>query len=478
MSKILILWGTIQAAIFGAGFFLQKNNGDLRTLNKIGLSVLISRGAGMCLAIIPVFMVLPMCKKSMSFIGRCNRYIFQYLLSFHKITSITLVFFALIHSASHFVNFYIIEQSKILKTTMFNIHYKTVAGITGNVMMISIFFISCFSIKYFIKNNYNLFAITHNFYVLFFIAYIFHGTGCFVKGVSGICYPYYSGSIIIVPVLLFISEKTYRIFLGSRPIKKIEILKEGVKLEIERTFRYLPGEYVFVNFPEINKLEWHPITISSCMSLNPENIELCIKSVGDWSSKVKSLCHSKDIVNIKIDGPYLSPCSRHVDYDNVIFIISGLGITPFISIIKDFAMKYAACENSSVFKKKMSIYWVSKSRDDLEWFEEIFADVAETVPDNILNINLYITESIDDPEVIKDISLGRMETYDTINKGIYMNYSRPNFNKILSGYSSKRSNITVGTFICGNSSITKSAIEAVKKYSNKNVSFEPNVEIF
>jgi NADPH oxidase len=471
-----ITLSVIQICVFCFGTITQINNDDLRVLNKIKISVYISRGAGLCLSILPSIIILPMCKKTMSFLSKYYRKLPGYLLDIHRSAAFLLLIFSYAHSISHYINFFTIEQNKIINSTMVTLHYHTIAGISGHFLVLSMILLYFFSKNSRISQQYTLFSIIHQVsYSIFCIAFIFHGLGCFVKGVSGTCYPYYSSLLIALPLMILFIEKIILLFIKSSKVKSMQSMYSGKIIILRKTFDYEPGQYVLVCIEEAGKNEWHPISISSCISLTPDNLELCIKENGDWSSIVRSL----NIATVKIQGPFYSPCCRHIDYENVIFIASGIGITSFIAIIKDFSVKYISSINPNVFKKKMDVYWVSRKRDDKEWFESIFSDILSTIPSNVININIYITEPVIDPEIVKEIHYGNNPNFDNIlNTNTGINYNRPNFDKILSEYSTKYTNCLAGVFVCGNDSIIESVDKAAKKYSNKNVKFDTIHEVF
>jgi NADPH oxidase 1 len=483
-------WIALQTAVFSFGLVSQYLNQDLRVLNQIGASVLLSRGAGLCLAVTNFFVILPMCKKSMSLLSTYFTKLPEILQKLHITAVYTIVFFSIIHSVSHYINFYVIDQNKIINSTMITIHYYTIAGITGHIMVCSLIVITVFSTSELLKRNYDAFITIHTFYLIYLGASIAHGLGCFVKGVSGVCYPYYSSVFTGIPLAMFLYERIYRmVAVPEVSTTSVQLYKDGVKLEIKRTFKYLPGQYLYVNFPQIDKIHWHPITISTCELLSPEVIGLCIKDVGDWSSKVREFCNNQgDVtdpsggsfqIKLKVDGPYFSPCNRHIEFDNIIFVCSGIGITPFLSIIKDFAMKYMTTEHMFIFNKKIDIYWVSRNRDDIIWFEEIFSDLAYIIPSSNLNIKVYITDPVTDIEQVRDLSLGRNPKFDNLSDSkVLINYMRPDLAKEFLNYSTSVRDAKVGVFVCANEGLTDEVIKNCKKFSNKNVNFEYIVENF
>lgn len=470
----ILLWSALQITVFVIGFAMQRANTDLALLNKIGSSVLISRGAGLCLAFMPFFLILSVCKKTIRFLVRRQVRLFSFFDSLHVISGVSTVILGIIHSVSHYINFYVIERDRILQGTAFQIHTRTIAGITGNIMICCVLVITFLSSRYFVKFNYETFTLSHKLYYVVFLAYLLHGTGCFVKGGSGQCYPYYSNLVLLIPLSLFLYEKIFRIFISRSEVVNLVLLQDGVQLKIKKKFEYFPGEYVMVNFPSVNR-QYHPITISSCPKLEEEHIELSIKDCGDWSKKVLEYCKTSKEIVIKVDGPYVSPCCQYTQFETCIFVVSGIGITPFISIIKNFAISYLQGRTN----KKMIIYWVCRDRTDIRWFEDIFSDLCDSIPESVLSIFIHITRPVEDPEIIRKISQGNFPAYDNVGTGFTrFRYSRPDFDKVFLDYTSTFSTSRTGVFVCGNDSLKASVSAAIKKYSRKNSELVQVVENF
>ena len=195
----------LQSSFFVLGFFLQKNNTQLQALNNLGYSVYLSRGAGLTLATIPGMIVFPVCRHTLTYLKNKSKIFRRYFpedtIDMHIFISYTLLFWSLIHLVNHYLNFYNAIQIGI---TDRNLHYTIVAGVTGHLMFISLFFIFSFSVYYFRKKFYELFFYFHHFFILFFMAFFIHGIGCFVRTNTGKCVPYYS-SAVFSPFLLGVS---------------------------------------------------------------------------------------------------------------------------------------------------------------------------------------------------------------------------------------------------------------------------------
>jgi NADPH oxidase len=128
-------------------------------------------------------------------------------------------------------------------------------------------------------------------------------------------------------------------------------------------FKYVPGQWVFFQMPEVSRFQWHPFTISSA----PDDpyISIHVRQVGDFTRAVGTrlgatpqlmatlnkpsdlkaddcgefhditTIKSRDLPIVRIDGPYGSPAQDVFQCEVAILIGAGIGVTPFSSILKN-----------------------------------------------------------------------------------------------------------------------------------------------
>ena len=144
---------------------------------------------------------------------------------------------------------------------------------------------------------------------------------------------------------------------------------------------YRPGQYFFVNIPEITMNEWHPFTASAVLD---DDIVFYIKRMKKsklsasrvpWTHRLALLMEeSSKYPAIRLSGPF-----GHTDfelYETVIFFAGGIGITPMIASFTMFLRD--ALEKKGRFPnvKCVVLVWMSPASSDFKIFEEVFNLVA------------------------------------------------------------------------------------------------------
>lgn len=461
---------------------MQKLNPGLKLLNQLGYSVYMSRGAGLCLAINPALLLMPMCRHSITYLRNripiIGKFFPDFSIYFHKVCSYTLLFWSVIHTVCHYINFIGVE--KILKiNTAYNLHFKMTAGVTGHIMVVCLLIISAFSFKKIRMLKYELFWYTHHLFVIFYIAYILHGTGCFVKTDNGKCMPYYSSFVSAPVFLVYFLERVLREFRKEGRIVSVIYSGDTLKIKVPRNnMKYLPGHYILLKCGDISQGQWHPFTITS--SPEEKDIEVSIRCLGDWTFKIRDLLLEKTSNNselplVKIDGPFGSPIDTICNYSAVILVASGIGITPYISMLKYIVKN----DPESMTIKKIDLIWVNRDPRYFEWFNEEIKFFWENSCSLRINFHMYLTEHITTIPRIKSITTGRNVYLNKVYRtDIPINYGRPDFNKFFKRYLKSNTDLYVGCFVCGSKNLEINVRESCRYYSNKDVSFIFKAEKF
>jgi predicted ferric reductase len=146
-------------------------------------------------------------------------------------------------------------------------------------------------------------------------------------------------------------------------ITEIYLKATGTKL------KFRARQFAFFTFPSINKQEQHPFTISS-HHLNDE-IRVTIKELGDYTNKIAE--NLKEGAIAKIEGPFGLFSSRYAKEKEQIWIAGGIGITPFLSLSKDF------------HTHKVKLIWSVINKEEAKYSEEL-TTIANENPNFEFNI--------------------------------------------------------------------------------------------
>lgn len=221
----------------------------------------------------------------------------------------------------------------------------------------------------YINLKYPNWKLSHKFMGLVFIIACFH---VFFITTDITFYPLLRNYMVFVSTIGLVSylygsyfrhyiENTYSYEIDSVETKeKITTLTLKPKNKI---LEYIPGQFIFIRFFGNNiPKEQHPFSIASAPV--DGKIKLSIKSIGDYTDKVKEL---KPGTVAEIEGPY--GFFNRVSCDNdQIWISGGIGITPFLSMVESLKQSKSC---------KIDLYYCLRNKS-----EAVFLDRLETISNN------------------------------------------------------------------------------------------------
>ncbi|XP_023324717.1 NADPH oxidase 5 isoform X3 [Eurytemora carolleeae] len=190
----------------------------------------------------------------------------------------------------------------------------------------------------------------------------------------------------------------------------------------------------------------------------------------------------KQSIQIYVDGPFGSPSSNIYRAEHAVLIGTGIGITPFASILQSIMKRYKQvkrmCPNCDytwsddmttlmVNLKKVDFFWINRDQTSFEWFVKLLTELemeqAETGGEigRFLDMHMYVTSALqknDMKAVMLQLAMDlhhEKEKRDLVT-GLKsrMNAGRPNWNKVFSKLKAEnRGKITV--FFCGNPALAR-----------------------
>lgn len=120
-------------------------------------------------------------------------------------------------------------------------------------------------------------------------------------------------------------------------------------------------------------------------------------------------------IHLHLDGPYGSPTSHIFSTQHAVLIATGIGVTPFASILQSIMFRYVKAKHScpechhawadpeptSMMKlRKVDFVWINRDQKSFEWFVNLLSELEITQAQlneqqRFLDIHMYITSALD-----------------------------------------------------------------------------------
>jgi len=149
----------------------------------------------------------------------------------------------------------------------------------------------------------------------------------------------------------------------------------------------IKGGCVYIMAPWISKYQWHPFS----MYENPHDSRrrhVFIAKVGDWTANMYEQVKTAPSASARplwVSGPFPSPYSDCLDFDNMICVGSGVGITPALSAIEHYKDSRRCNLIWAVRDISMLVYFLENTVFDRKAINLIFYTGKEPLPDTIRN---------------------------------------------------------------------------------------------
>ncbi|KAL4079010.1 NADPH oxidase B [Scleroderma citrinum] len=505
-------WILFHCLVIVFGFLNYYLSDDLMTARAtFGITYPIARAAALVLHTDVIFILLPVCRNLISLLRRTplNQFIpFDKNITFHKATAWSIVAFTVIHIAAHMRNFQILAFSDPNATTtgqrilvFLEANFTTGPGVTGWIMTACLAVIVWFAMEKRRRASYERFWYSHHLFVIFFFAWQLHGMWCMIKpdrepycswNTIGVFWRYWLVGGLIWSFERILREvrsrhKTYISKVIQHPSKVVELQIKKEKISIRA------GQYIFLSCPAISYFQWHPFTLTSA----PEEdyISVHIRVVGDFttalakavgcefdSDKAKEVDKTggkvvgtninpplnRVLPRIMVDGPFGSASEDFLNYETVLLVGAGIGVTPFASILKSIWYRMNNINNSKPTRlSKVYFTWVIRDFGSAEWFHSLLKAIEEQDIQNRIEINIYLTARVKEDDVTNIIVQDVGAEKDAITSlKAPTHYGRPQWDKVFLSLVDKHPETDVGVFFCGPPPLSKQLHRMCNKYSD------------
>jgi NADPH oxidase 2 len=396
----------------------------------------------------------------------------------HKWTAYTIAFSAVGHISMHFLNYHWALTN--FATPIYISIFTNLPGITGTLVT---FLMLCMFSTAFLKrkiyslfgnrfDGYRTFLQMHRLWIPVYMILFLHGAQFWQWA--------------IFPLLFIAIEK----YIQSRRIKQdVKIMdaklvgKDVLALKMQllngkKRFRYKAGQYLFLCCPDINENEFHPFTITSAPEEPVFSCHIRCRPDMDWTYALrrhvleKQNAEGVNAINmenrtestptaasptgeyeglvLRIDGPYGSASEEVFEFDTVILVGAGIGVTPFISILKSISMRL----NQSDVRMSIYFYWICRDQAEFDSFKDFFDHIIKIKElQGLVELNMYVTGELN----LKNF---RTEAYNQYA-------GRPNWNRIFKEMAKRHEGSEIGVFLCGPAALAPQLANASKNHSTK-----------
>jgi len=145
--------------------------------------------------------------------------------------------------------------------------------------------------------------------------------------------------IMGVPVVLYCADYLVGAFWRTYHVPSPTLTH--IQCGVEMTFEHPPGfttdgtGYILVCFPWVSNSQWHAFSLFAHPTLANHSC-VCMSKVGDWTNELHAVVQKPTSRPAWVSGPFASPFATAVQFDNLVLVASGIGITPAMSIITTF----------------------------------------------------------------------------------------------------------------------------------------------
>ena len=380
------------------------------------------------------------------------------------------------------------------------------------------------------QQSYETFWYTHHLFIPFLLALYTHATGCFVRdskepyspfdgnpfwnhciGYEGWRWELFGGG-------LYLLERVYREIQSRRPAHIYKVIRHpyhALEIQFKKpSMRYKAGQWLLVNIPAVSTTQWHPFTITSCPY--DDYVSVHMRQVGDWTRAVAdalgagptqakeydgldpmgiyeiALQQGQEMPRIRIDGPYGAPAEDVFDNEIAILIGTGIGVTPWASILKNI-WHLRASPNPPTRLRRVEFIWVCRDTSSFEWFQNLLssleaqsAEAAELdsgAGPEFLRIHTYLTQRLDIDQAANIYLNSVGANVDPLTElKSRTNFGRPDFKRLFGAMREgiregsymgdlKQSTADVGVYFCGPNAAAKDIKKAAKGATGKGVRF-------
>ena len=488
-TAVIGLWALATIFVFAERVYYYIEIRD-DVFGVLSHGVTIARGAAAAIKLNAALLLLTVLRNVITwlrgtFLG--TYFPFDKNIVFHRYLAWTILVLAAAHIVAHYFNFNTLSNLETIEDlTVFGFQdsgppksaalaFSTLPGATGSIVVIIMALMYSSAVKYVRGPQFNVFWYTHHLFILFYLILCVHGGAVLLEKPSFWIWT-------LGPMIFYAIERTIRVIRGAQETAlKLAIAHPSRVIELQlkkNEFKYQSGQYLFLNCPYLAAQEWHPFTISSAPE--EECVSVHIRIVGDWTGDLWNYLNPKGELGIiaediqtaddgssifKIDGPFGAASQDIFDFQTVMAIGAGVGVTPFASILKHIQYNIETKDDTRI--KKVYFFWINRDKSSFEWFSDLLANLEKKNLNNFLEIHVYLTASFK-LEDVRAMHHGAHSGSGDAITGLQTptNYGRPNWGAIYSQVKERHEGTDIGVFFCGPAVLSKQLYKNCRRFTD------------
>jgi predicted ferric reductase len=168
---------------------------------------------------------------------------------------------------------------------------------------------------------------------------------------------------------IYIVHKIYVLYYLSYKINAplFRRLPNGVHLTFPNPVGYQKDQIGYINImvPWVSTTQWHPFSVFGHPTRDDQSC-ICIIAAGDWTKQLHESVIHPTSRPVYIQGPFASPYEGAAEFDNLILVASGIGITPALSCML----------HHKDGQRRVSLIWMCRDPTLIEFFLDVFDRAA------------------------------------------------------------------------------------------------------
>ncbi|KAJ6607226.1 NADPH oxidase [Mycena sp. CBHHK59/15] len=478
---VFLILHVIAAILAWLHYSLKDNLNNARA--TFGITFVIARSAAVVLHIDVIFILLPVCRNFISVMRRTpigDVIPFDKNITLHKATAWSIVIGSLVHTLAHVVNLYRLTMADTSAKTLgqrvtFFITANFIIGPlwTGWLMWVALGVMVYYAVEKRRRANnggFEKFWYTHHLFIPFFILWQLHGMFCMIKPDRPPYCSYKTIGVFWAEPFGFMSASCVNPGAPNQEGKNDDP-RRGIHLHQLPRNLVLPMASVYAyQRPQEDYISIH-IRVEGDFTTALATAVGCdfeAKKNAGAAATVVNPPISRALPRIMVDGPFGTCSEEFLNYETVLLVGAGIGVTPFASILKAIWYRMNSFGGSKPTRlSKVYFTWVIRDFGTAEWFHSLLHAIEGQDTQNRIEINIYLTANIKEDDmnniIVHDVGAEK-DAITSLRAPTH--FGRPNWDRVFASIAEKHSESDVGVFFCGPSGLARTLHQKSNQYSD------------